>query len=69
MTRKSRDEDIDPETYVRENRKLILQIIRSCDDPFTRASAWALLDRNTPNPDIDTLHEELDQVANKDDQR
>ena len=65
MSRDSENDDVDPETFVRENRKEILRIIHSCDDPLTRATAWAILDRNTPKPNLATLHEELDEVANE----
>lgn len=58
-------DDIDPEEYVQENRRRIIQVIRHSDDPFTRACAWTLLDRYTPNRELEELHEELDMVANR----
>jgi hypothetical protein len=58
---KENDSEIDPAGYVQENREKILRIVRSSDDPFMRAYAWALLDKHT-----DTLHQELDRIANRD---
>ncbi len=58
-------DDIDPETFVEENRERLVQIIRHSDDPFARACAWAMLDRYTPDREIDELHEELDNVTNR----
>jgi len=58
-------DDIDPETFVEENRERLVQIIRHSDDPFARACAWTMLDRYTPDREIDELHEELDNVANR----
>lgn len=54
-------DDIDPETYVQENRDRLVQIIRHSDDPFARACAWTMLDRYTPDREID----ELDSVTNR----
>lgn len=58
-------DDIDPETYVQENRDRLVQIIRHSDDPFARACAWTMLDRYTPDQEIDELHDELDSVTNR----
>lgn len=58
-------DDIDPETFVEENRERLVQIIRHSDDPFARACAWSMLDRYTPDREIDELHEELDNVTNR----
>jgi hypothetical protein len=58
-------DDIDPETYVQENRDRLVQIIRHSDDPFARACAWTMLDRYTPDREIDELHDELDSVTNR----
>ena len=57
----------DPEEFVRENREKILSIIHHSDDSFTRACAWTLLDRYTPDMDLGTLQEELEMVANRED--
>lgn len=57
--------DVDPEEFVRENRERILTIIRRSDDPFSRACAWVILDRYTPDNDLDELHDELDEVARR----
>ena len=54
---------VDPEEYVQENRETIITIIRQSNDPFSRACAWALLDRYTPDPELQELHEELDAIA------
>ena len=58
-------DDIDPEEYVQDNRENIIQVIRHSDDPFTRACAWMILDRYTPDRDFEDLHEELDAVARR----
>lgn len=58
-------EGIDPEEYVQENRKRIIQIIRHSDDPFARACAWMLLDRYTPDRDLEDLRDELDDIVNR----
>lgn len=57
-------EDIDPKEYVRENRKQLLRIVSRSDDPYTRACAWALLDHYTPDPELEQLRDELDNVVN-----
>lgn len=57
--------DIDPETYVQENRERLLLVISRSDDPFARASAWTLLDRYTPDKDVDQLQEELEIVIRR----
>ena len=59
------DNDIDPEEYVKENRKQVLAVVRGSDDPFARACAWALLDRYTPDNELDELHDELDAVVER----
>lgn len=56
-------EDINPEEYVQENRNRVIRIVRHCDDPFARACAWTLLDRYTPDKDLEQLHDELDAVT------
>jgi hypothetical protein len=53
--------------YVRENRKKIIGVIRNSDDAYTRACAWTLLDRYTPDKDIEDLKDELDTIANRGD--
>lgn len=54
---------VDPEEYVREHRERIVQVIRHSDDPFARACAWVLLDRYTPDRDLEDLRDELDQIV------
>lgn len=58
-------ERVDAEEYVRENRERIVRVIRHSDDPFARACAWVLLDRYTPDRDLEELREELDAVVRK----
>jgi hypothetical protein len=53
--------------YVRENREKIIGVIRNSDDTYTRACAWTLLDRYTPDKDIEDLKDELDTIANRGD--
>lgn len=59
----------DVEEWVRDNRKQIIQVIRSSDDPFMRACAWALLDKHTSNIEIEDLHVELDEIAEQEEKR
>lgn len=60
-------EDVDPEEFVQEHRERIIRVIRHSDDPFTRACAWTLLDRYTRDEDLKQLHDELDAVAERED--
>ena len=56
-------DDVDPAEYVQEHRERLLVIIRQSDDVFTRACAWALLDKYTPAMELDELRKELETVA------
>ncbi|MFA9503250.1 hypothetical protein ACERIM_10760 [Natrinema sp. H-ect1] len=58
-------EEVDPETFIRKNREKVLAVIRQSDDPFARACAWTLLDRYTPDKELDRLHDELDTVIKR----
>ena len=58
-------EQVDAEEYVRKNRERIVGVIRHSDDPFARACAWVLLDRYTPDRDLEELREELDAVVRR----
>jgi predicted Zn-ribbon and HTH transcriptional regulator len=62
-------EPLDPDVYVRENREKILAVIKNSDDPYTRACAWTLLDRHTPEKDLEELKDELDALVNRGDPR
>jgi len=53
-------DDIDPEEFVQENREQVIQVIRHSDDPFARACAWTLLDRYTPDQEVEQLREEFE---------
>lgn len=55
----------DPDEYVRENREKILAVIKNSDDAYTRACAWTLLDRHTPEKDLEELKDELDILVNR----
>lgn len=57
----------DAETFVEENREDIITIIRQSSDSFTRAAAWTLLDKYTPDNDYETLEEELRLIAERGD--
>jgi hypothetical protein len=61
------DGSIDPKEFVRQNRRKIIAIIRSSDDQFMRAYAWALLDKYTSNTDGSELHQELDEIIKQED--
>lgn len=58
-------DNVAADEYVRNSRERVLQVIKSSEDPYTRACAWALLDRYTPNEDIDQLHDELDELGRR----
>ena len=58
---------IDAKEFVQQNRRKIIAIIRSSDDPFMRAYAWALLDKYTSNTDGSELHQELDEILDQED--
>ncbi|WP_254535273.1 hypothetical protein [Halomarina litorea] len=58
-------DDIDEETYVRENREQIKAVIKHSEDEFARACAWVLLDKYSDDADLDTLAEELDTLRNQ----
>lgn len=51
--------NINAEEYVTEHREEILTLIRRSSDPFTRAAAWTLLDKYTPDNDYEQLEAEL----------
>lgn len=57
--------DVDPETFVAENREQVVKVIRHSSDPFIRACAWTLLDRYSDDPDLEELHEELEEISKK----
>lgn len=59
------ESDVNPEQLVEENREQILTLIRRSDDPFTRAAAWTLLDRYTPDNELDDIETELETVADR----
>lgn len=63
----SQSTDLDPDEYVRENREKIVAVIRNSDDAYTRACAWTLLDRHTPEKDLEELKDELDTIARRGD--
>lgn len=61
----SEPQSVDPEEYVRENREKVVAIIKNSDDAFTRACAWTLLDRYTPDREVEELEEELRAVLER----
>lgn len=61
----SEPQSVDPEEYVRENREKVVVIIKNSDDAFTRACAWTLLDRYTPDREVEELEEELRAVLER----
>ena len=56
-------DDTDPETFAQEHREELINVIRHSDDAFARAAAWTLLDRSTPDQDVEELEEEFDTVV------
>lgn len=49
----------DPEEYVRENRDVLLRVIRHGDDEFTRGLAIAALMEYGPDPTMDTVVDDI----------
>lgn len=43
----------------------MIALIRATDDDLTRAQVWALLDRYTPDNDLQDLHDELDAIVGR----
>lgn len=52
----------DPETYVRENRDVLLRVIRHGDDSFTRGLAIAALMEFGPDPSMDQVIEDIQRM-------
>jgi hypothetical protein len=48
-----------PETYVREHRETLIEIIKHSDDKFIRALSLAALVRYGTDPDVEQLKEEI----------
>lgn len=53
---------IDPDEYVRENRDLLLRVIRNGDDPFTRGLAIAALVEYGPDPSMDQVIDDIKRM-------
>ena len=53
----------DPETYVRQNRETLVEIIKHGTDPFVRALALAALVEYGSDPDIEKVRHELDRAV------
>ncbi|WP_101294147.1 hypothetical protein [Halegenticoccus soli] len=57
-----------PETYVREHRETLIEIIKHSDDDFVRALCLAALVKYGADPDVEQLQEEiarLDELQEK----
>lgn len=52
----------DPETYVRENRETLVEILKHGNDDFVRALALAALVEYGDEPDREAVRRELDQI-------
>jgi len=56
------DDIDDPETFVRQNKEMLVRILRHSDNSYARACAWAILDAGTDDPEIEQLENELQQL-------
>ena len=52
----------DPDTYVRENRETLVDIIKHGSDEFVRALALAALVEYGGEPELEKLRRELDRI-------
>lgn len=53
----------DPETYVRENRDTLVEILKHGNDDFVRALALAALVEFGEDPDIEAVKRDLERAA------
>ena len=59
-------EAIDPDEYVRNNRKALVRIIKHGNDDFVRALALAAIVEYGGDPDIEKVQRELERAAEVD---
>lgn len=52
----------DPETYVREHRETLVEIIKHGDDKFVRALCLAALVKYGTDPDVAQLQQEITRL-------
>lgn len=55
-------EATDPETYVKENREQLVEILKHGNDEFVRALILAALIEFGDDPDIEAVRQELDRI-------
>ncbi|MDJ1433546.1 hypothetical protein [Halostagnicola sp. A-GB9-2] len=48
--------------WVKENRDMLVRILRHGTDGYARACAWALLDRGASDPELEQIENELDAL-------
>lgn len=48
--------------YARENKQMLLRVLRHGSSRQTRAYAWAILDMGLSDPEIDELEAELKEI-------
>ena len=53
------DESTDPETYVREHRETLVEVIKHGNDDFVRALALAALVEFGGDPDVEAVRRDL----------
>lgn len=53
----------EPETYVRENRETLVDVIKHGNDDFVRALAMAALIEYGGEPELEQVRRELDRAA------
>lgn len=56
-------EKTDPETYVRENREILVDIIKHGNDDFVRALALAALVEFGGDPDVEAVRRDLARLT------
>jgi hypothetical protein len=54
-------DDVDPETYVREHREELIEVIKHGDDAFVRGIAIAAILEFGDDPDVDELVTEIER--------
>lgn len=55
----------DVEEYARENKEMLVNVLRHGSDEMARAWAWAILDEGLSDPEFDTLEAEFDAVKQR----
>lgn len=57
--------DAELREWVKNNRNMLVRILRHGTDGYARACAWALLDRGASDPELEQIQNELDQLQER----